>query len=62
MQEAITIVVFCIFSMLYLKEELKWNYLLGFALILLAVFFRFQKMGLTLHYRTKCQYIQKRRH
>ncbi len=43
MQEAITIVVFCIFSILYLKEELKWNYLLGFALILLAVFFVFKK-------------------
>lgn len=43
MQEAITIVVFCIFSMLYLKEELKWNYVLGFALILLAVFFVFKK-------------------
>lgn len=43
MQEAITIVVFCIFSMLYLKEELKWNYILGFALILLAVFFVFKK-------------------
>ena len=42
-QEAITIVVFCIFSILYLKEELKWNYLLGFALILLAVFFVFKK-------------------
>lgn len=43
MQKAITIVVFCIFSILYLKEELKWNYLLGFALILLAVFFVFKK-------------------
>lgn len=43
MQEAITIVVFCIFLILYLKEELKWNYLLGFALILLAVFFVFKK-------------------
>ncbi len=43
MQEAITIVVFCIFSLLYLKEEIKWNYLVGFALILLAVFFVFKK-------------------
>ncbi len=43
MQEAITVVVFCIFSVLYLKEELKWNYLIGFALILLAVFFVFKK-------------------
>ena len=43
MQEAITIIVFCIFSILYLKEDLKWNYLVGFALILLAVFFVFKK-------------------
>lgn len=43
MQEAITIIIFCIFSVLYLKEDLKWNYLVGFALILLAVFFVFKK-------------------
>ena len=43
MQEAITIIVFCVFSVLYLKEDLKWNYLVGFALILLAVFFVFKK-------------------
>lgn len=43
MQEAITIIIFCFFSVLYLKEELKWNYLVGFALILLAIFFVFKK-------------------
>lgn len=43
MQEAITIIVFCIFSILYLKEDLKWNYIVGFFLILLAVFFVFKK-------------------
>ena len=43
MQEAITIIVFCIFSVLYLKEELRWNYIVGFALILLAAFFVFKK-------------------
>jgi hypothetical protein len=32
-QEVITLTVFCGFSILYLKEPLKWNYLLGFALI-----------------------------
>ncbi len=42
MQEAITIVVFCIFSVFYLREELKWNYIVGFLLILLAVFFVFK--------------------
>ena len=43
MQEAITLVVFSIFSVLYLKEDLQWNYLVGFALIILAVFFIFKK-------------------
>ena len=43
MQEAITIIVFCVFSILYLKEDLKWNYLVGFTLILLAAFFVFKK-------------------
>jgi uncharacterized protein len=32
-QEVITLAVFCGFSILYLKEPLKWNYLVGFALI-----------------------------
>jgi uncharacterized protein (DUF486 family) len=43
MQEAITLVVFCIFSVLYLKEDLKWNYLVGFAMMIGAVFFVFKK-------------------
>ncbi len=42
-QEVITLVVFSGFSILYLKEELRWNYLLGFLLIILAVFFIFKK-------------------
>lgn len=43
MQEAITLVVFCAFSVLYLKEELRWNYIVGFAFMVLAVFFVFKK-------------------
>ena len=43
MQEVITLVVFCVFSLLYLKEELKWNYIAGFMMMLLAVFFVFKK-------------------
>lgn len=43
MQEAITLIVFSFFSVLYLKENLKWNYIVGFILILLAVFFVFKK-------------------
>jgi len=42
-QEVITLVVFSFFSVLYLKEQFKWNYLVGFALIVLAVFFIFKK-------------------
>ncbi|OGI07100.1 MAG: hypothetical protein A2Y40_02220 [Candidatus Margulisbacteria bacterium GWF2_35_9] len=42
-QEVITLVVFCLFSVIYLKEELRWNYIVGFALIALAVFFIFKK-------------------
>jgi len=42
-QEVITLTVFAVFSVFYLKEELKWNYFVGFALILLAVFFVFKK-------------------
>jgi uncharacterized protein (DUF486 family) len=43
MQEVITLVVFAGFSVLYLKEEIKWNYVVSFALILGAVFFAFKK-------------------
>lgn len=43
MQEVITLAVFCVFSVLFLKEPLKWNYLVGFALILAAVFFVFKE-------------------
>jgi uncharacterized protein (DUF486 family) len=43
MQEVITLVVFCLFSILYLKEQLKWNYLVGFAMMIGAVFFVFKK-------------------
>lgn len=43
MQEVITLIVFAVFSVLYLKEDFKWNYAVGFVLILLAVFFVFKK-------------------
>jgi uncharacterized protein (DUF486 family) len=41
-QEVITLVVFCVFSVVYLKEELKWNYLVGFSMMAAAVFFIFK--------------------
>lgn len=40
-QEIITLVVFSVFSVVYLKERLQWNYAVGFALIVLASFFIF---------------------
>jgi uncharacterized protein (DUF486 family) len=43
MQEIITIVVFCVFAVLYLREPLRWNYLVGFGLIIAAAFFVFRK-------------------
>jgi len=42
-QEVITLAVFCVFSVLYLKEELKWNYLVGFAMMAGAVFIIFKE-------------------
>lgn len=42
MQEVITLVVFSVFSVLYLKEEFHWNYLVGFLFIILAVVFIFK--------------------
>ena len=42
-QEVITLFIFCLFSVFYLKEDLRWNQLVGFSLIIVAVFFIFKK-------------------
>ena len=42
-QEIITLSVFAVFSVLYLREEFRWNYLIGFIFIILAAFFIFKK-------------------
>jgi uncharacterized protein (DUF486 family) len=42
-QEVITLLVFSVFSVVYLKEQLKWNYLVGFMMMIVAVFFIFKK-------------------
>ena len=42
-QEVITLTVFSVFSVLYLKEQLRWNYLVGFAMMVGAVFVIFKK-------------------
>ncbi len=42
-QEVITLIIFSLFSIFYLKEQFRWNYLVGFIFIVLAVFFIFKK-------------------
>jgi len=42
-QEVITLSVFAVFAIFYLKEPIRWNYLVSFALILGAVYFMFKK-------------------
>ncbi len=42
MQEVITLVVFAIFSVVYLKEQLTINHAIGFALIALGAWFVFR--------------------
>jgi uncharacterized protein (DUF486 family) len=42
-QEIITLVVFAVFSVFYLKESFRWNHLVGFFFIILAAVFIFKK-------------------
>ncbi|MCX6093761.1 MAG: DMT family protein [Candidatus Bipolaricaulota bacterium] len=42
-QEVITLVVFAGFSVVYLKEPLRWNYLVAFVFLVAAAFFMFKK-------------------
>ena len=42
-QEVITLVVFSVFAVFYLKEPFHWKYLLSFALLLAAVYVMFKK-------------------
>lgn len=44
MQEVITLVVFTIFSLVAFKNEtFRWNHLVGFVFLILAVYFIFKK-------------------
>jgi uncharacterized protein (DUF486 family) len=43
MQEVITLVVFGIFSVTYLGEQLRWNHAVSFVFLVLAAFFGFTK-------------------
>ena len=42
-QEVITLIVFGVFSVTYLKEEFRWNYLIAFMFLVGAVYFMFKK-------------------
>jgi uncharacterized protein len=42
-QEVITLTVFSVFSVFYLDQQIKWNYILGFVMIVGAVFVIFKK-------------------
>jgi len=44
-QEVITLVVFAVFSVFFLKEPLGWNHLVGFACIAAGAFFIFHEWG-----------------
>lgn len=42
MQEVITLLVFCVFSVFYLQQPITWNQVIGFALIAAGAFFVFR--------------------
>lgn len=42
-QEILSLLIFTGFAVWYLKEELKWNYIVGFFFLVLAAFFIFKK-------------------
>ena len=42
-QEVVTLSVFAVFSVFWLRESLSWNHVVGYGLIALGAFFVFQK-------------------
>lgn len=42
-QEVLSLSIFLVFSVFYLGEGLKWNYVVGFAMIVAATFIIFKK-------------------
>jgi uncharacterized protein (DUF486 family) len=40
-QEVVTLIVFIVFAVIFLKEKLAWNYLVAFAFLAVAAFFAF---------------------
>jgi ABC-type nickel/cobalt efflux system permease component RcnA len=47
MQEIITLLVFVVFSTMYLGAAIKWNHIVGFALIVAAAFFHLPRLAAT---------------
>jgi hypothetical protein len=43
MQEVITLLIFSMFSVVYLKQAIAWNHLVGFGFICAGAYFVFQK-------------------
>ncbi|HSZ12127.1 MAG TPA: DMT family protein [Rhizomicrobium sp.] len=43
MQEIITLMVFGVFSVAYLGEQIRWNHLVAFGFLVCAAFFTFHK-------------------
>ena len=41
-QEIVTLAVFVVFSLLYLKEAFRWNYAASFGCMVAAVYFAFR--------------------
>jgi uncharacterized protein len=41
-QEVITLIIFAVFSIVYLKQGITWNHVIGFALIASGAFFIFR--------------------
>ena len=43
LQEIITLIIFTIFAVIYLREPFKWNYIISFGFIVGAVYFAFKQ-------------------
>jgi uncharacterized protein (DUF486 family) len=42
-QECITLVVFTIFAFIVFKEQIRWNYLVSYGFLIVAVYFAFRR-------------------
>ncbi len=42
-QEVISLTVFALFAVYFMQESIKWNYIVSFLCLILAVFFMFKK-------------------